>query len=697
MKTNIKIVCIAIMLTFVCVSPVYAIEQSIANDDDIIQVAIPISASGEDKGTNSVYVEYTEEYLHEISQYTGWQYEIIEVAGTYEDGLQSCLDMLRTGGADLIAPIRYRDRSGNGVYFSQSSYVTGTTILQVPNSVYKGVDFGSEVRVAVLRGSGMQDAANEFLSRNNIVAEYIMCENVDQQIQLVCTDKADVMLNSNLEYIPNMSIVAEFSPQSLYFAATDKSLLKKLEQAIIYIKQANTSFSDDLYQDLYNQYASGSTQKLTLEETLFIEQADPYTVAIMEHNAPYQYIDSETGEFRGIAVDILNNISKTTGVQFEFISVTSWDEMLQLIEEGKVQIVAEMPYDYAFASERDLTITRSYSSSPYVLIAPKTFQGPSSGQQLALPDVSAYTDGYYVGDVIRYSTIEACLEAIRSGDADYTYADLYTAQYYLGDSSYNTFDFTPQSYEPRSICFGVVKPTPHELLSILNKSIHQLSATDMQNIITQNVNPPRSITIFEVILAHPLQALLLIGAVSLLIAGMLTFLLWRKEKISKVLRQRAMEDSLTRLYNASACRSLITQKLLEMEPSRIGAFLIMDMDYFKEINDVYGHHAGDEVLQSFANMLCEVLRDGEIIARIGGDEFVVYLDSIRQEEDILTICNRICNRAHSIVVEEKHITVSIGAVVSKTKDDYDTLYKLADKALYKAKHNERDQFHLIKR
>lgn len=300
MKTNITVFCITIMLTLGFVCPVYALEQSIADDDNTIQVAIPISASSADKATNSVHAEYTEEYLHEISQYTGWHYEIIEVAGTYEDGLQSSLDMLRTGAVDLVAPIRYSDNPENDIYFSQSSYVTGMTILQVPNSVYKGVDLGSEVRVAVLGGSGMLDAANKFFARNNIAAEYITCKNVDEQIQLVCTGEADVMLNSNLEYIPNMSVVAEFSPQSLYFAAKDKALLQELEQAIIYIKQANTSFSHDLYQDLYNQYASGSAQNLTLEENLFIEQAEPYTVAIIDHNAPYQYIDSATGEFRGM-------------------------------------------------------------------------------------------------------------------------------------------------------------------------------------------------------------------------------------------------------------------------------------------------------------------------------------------------------------------------------------------------------------
>lgn len=683
---------LAMILPLICASPTYAMEQTITADNDTIQIAIPIFSSDVGNEEYLAYVGYTKEYLHEISQYTGLQYEIVKVPGTYEKGLQSALDMLRTGAVDLVAPVRYITEIGDDISFSQNSYATVKHIIQVPNCVYDGIELQNKIRVAVLKENGLQNAANDFFARNNITAQYIECKNADEQIQMVYSGKADVMLNSDLEHIPNTSVIAELPPQNLYFAATDKALLKELDQALIHIKQANSSFS----QDLYNKYVTDSSQSLTLEEKVFIEQSEPYAVAIIDGHAPYQYVDQKTGEYRGIAVDLLNYISQKTGLQFEFIAVNSWDEALQCIEEGKVQIIAEMPYDYDFAAERNLTITRSYALSPYVLIAKEAFPGPSSDQRLALVDINAYSDGYYIGNVIRYSTTEECIEAIRSGEADYTYVDLYTVQYYL-DADYHRFGFTPQSYEPHSVCFGIAKPTPYELLSILNKSINQLSATDMQNIITPNVNPPRDITIIDVILAHPLQSLVLIGAVGLLMACLLIFLLWRKEKISQALRMKAMEDGLTHLYNATACRKLVTHKLAEMKPTQSGAFLIMDMDNFKEINDQFGHHARDVVLQSFAAMLRNTLQGDEIIARIGGDEFVIYLESIKQEENLLSICDRICTQARSICIGEHHITISIGAVVSQAKDDYDTLYKLADKALYESKHNRKDRFHFAQR
>ena len=205
-----------IILALVCISPSYATGQTSDSKANIIRIAIPISSDNPDTEEDSAYVGYTVEYLHEISQYNGWQYEIIKVPGTYEEGLQKALNMIRAGTADLVAPIQHDEDVGDGIYFSQNSFVTGMTVLQIPNSVYNGAGIREKVRVAALDGSIMKASANEFFKRNNIIPEYISCRDIESQIETVCSGDADVMLNSDLEHIANMSIVAEFSPQPLY-------------------------------------------------------------------------------------------------------------------------------------------------------------------------------------------------------------------------------------------------------------------------------------------------------------------------------------------------------------------------------------------------------------------------------------------------------------------------------------------------
>ena len=660
---------------------------------DTIRVAIPVSTDEIDRDTRQGYIGYTMEYLHEIAQYTGWQYEVLEVSDSYDDGLEAALDMVRRGEADLVAPVQYEDDATEGIYFSQNIYATAMTILQVPNAVYQGLELSGTLRVAALAGSGMQAAADDFFERIGVQPVYVLCRTVDEQIQAVCSGEADAMLNSNLEYIPDMSLVAEFSPQALYFAAGDQQLLQELDDAVVYIKQANPSYS----RELYMSYFAASSQALTLEETTFIEQSAPYVVAVLDHNAPYQHFDSETGEFCGIAVDLLRHISQETGLQFTFVTVNSWDELLQKMETNEVQMVAAMPYDYSFASQRNLTISRSFASSPYMLLARPGFSGPVEGQQLALTEVSTYTEGNYVGDVTRYSNMGQCIEAVQTGNADYTYVDLYTAQYYLNDPHYRALNLTPQSYTPRTLCFGLSKPTPHQLISILNKSIYQLSAANLQAIINQNVNPPREMTITDIMVDYPLESVAIIGILGLLVAGLLLFFLWEKERVSRVLRKKAMEDSLTHLYNASAYRKLVVKHLKQMEPNQMGAFLILDLDNFKKVNDANGHQTGDRILRHFAALMQNVVGDGGILARVGGDEFAAFFPSVEGVEDIAAVCGRICMETHTILVEKQEISVSIGGAPVRAGDDYDALYRLADGALYKAKGDQKDQYRLALR
>lgn len=130
----------------------------------------------------------------------------------------------------------------------------------------------------------MKEIADQFFEKNQIALQYVICQSVEEQPQAVISGQTDVMLNCDLESIPNMSIVAEFSPYPLYFASGDQALLQELDQAILYVKQANGAFSSELYK----KYMVRDSQERTLEEMSFIEEADPFVVAIFIHNAPYQ-------------------------------------------------------------------------------------------------------------------------------------------------------------------------------------------------------------------------------------------------------------------------------------------------------------------------------------------------------------------------------------------------------------------------
>jgi diguanylate cyclase (GGDEF)-like protein len=129
------------------------------------------------------------------------------------------------------------------------------------------------------------------------------------------------------------------------------------------------------------------------------------------------------------------------------------------------------------------------------------------------------------------------------------------------------------------------------------------------------------------------------------------------------------------------------------------AVACVDLDNFKAINNSLGHHVGDEVLKVMARRLSGCLRDGDTIARIGGDEFVVSLPDIRSSMNLFQIARKILN-AISLPLEiagrELHITASIGiAIYPEHGKDAETLIKHADLAMYNAKHLGRNRHQIF--
>jgi diguanylate cyclase (GGDEF)-like protein len=113
------------------------------------------------------------------------------------------------------------------------------------------------------------------------------------------------------------------------------------------------------------------------------------------------------------------------------------------------------------------------------------------------------------------------------------------------------------------------------------------------------------------------------------------------------------------------------------------------MDHFKSINDTYGHLAGDEVLIHAALEMQRSIRHGDLVSRVGGDEYMILLHNIETEEQVLAAISRIRKAAEQEVIFGKnHIQpeLSIGYALSPEEGDvFETLYQLADKRMYQDK------------
>lgn len=161
------------------------------------------------------------------------------------------------------------------------------------------------------------------------------------------------------------------------------------------------------------------------------------------------------------------------------------------------------------------------------------------------------------------------------------------------------------------------------------------------------------------------------------------------------LRLKADKDALTGLYNKGTAVTLITEAINQcVAEGQKAAMIMIDLDHFKSVNDTFGHAAGDMILEEAGEKLSATFKGRDIVGRMGGDEFLVFMTDIKGSEDAVGISaklNKILTRPVKNSQGEVTVTASIGiAVLDGAAYDYETLFGMADRALYITKENGRN-------
>ena len=186
--------------------------------------------------------------------------------------------------------------------------------------------------------------------------------------------------------------------------------------------------------------------------------------------------------------------------------------------------------------------------------------------------------------------------------------------------------------------------------------------------------------------------------------GVLTFILLLLQRTSvrqKKMREIASRDGLTQLYNKVGTENLINQWLHSEDSKAGGVMLMMDVDYFKQINDTYGHAVGDRVLYKVGYLLKSSFRENDVVGRIGGDEFLIFMAGVTSEEFAIRRMESLQQYLRELPMDELKghpLTCSMGAAfMPKDGTEFEELYKHADEALYKTKRNGRDGFSIYQK
>lgn len=784
-------------------------------EQKVVKVAYPIQPGLTEVDEQGNYSGYLYEYLEEVSQYTGWEYKFVQVPGQSSTHPTTLMDMLERGEVDLMGALLYSEALVDIFDFVGYSVGTVNTTLETfrndTSTWLQGADIRQRIKVATMEATGARvEEMLAYCRMNRITPEIVVCDSQEGQLQAMREGRADALLNVSISPLEETKIVAKFAPRPFYCAVTKgrTDLVNELNAAIYSMEQADPYFTAQLYEKYFSK--KDTTLVLSDQEQAYVRQAGTHRVGALMGVPPFQDEDQD-GNPRGISFDLLDYISEQSGLSFQVVPVNTQAELDELVAQKAVDMVVGMTYDYDGASAKKITMSRPYTSMQYMLMMnPRISEKELAGKRLALPRDIPY-NGTFLGNVVHYDTLKECIQAVNSGAADYTYADAYSAQFYVNQPEYADLHLVPQSYEAHRTCLGIVKPISAELLGIINKTILATSVENMQRIIYQNTTIQSALTIQNWMKIYPGESLLLVSGVLLCIIGVLTWGLtvrgrlnrkislnmkkytqiyelsserffeydyktntlmvavrdgkasqspdalvhigfdgpeaiadqdalslflellrvkpegieegkflcpdgeehWLRFTIKTIydgaapayvigkianidgereereeLIYRAQHDSLTRLLNTAVFRQQVTEHL--EAPWAQGALLLMDVDYFKVVNDTYGHLEGDRVLVQVADLLRELFNEDEVLGRMGGDEFAVFLRQVKDLDEVNRRCSTLCSRMRAIDFSDgNHITCSIGAALSREGQSYDALYEHADHLLYQAKDNGR--------
>jgi diguanylate cyclase (GGDEF)-like protein/PAS domain S-box-containing protein len=166
------------------------------------------------------------------------------------------------------------------------------------------------------------------------------------------------------------------------------------------------------------------------------------------------------------------------------------------------------------------------------------------------------------------------------------------------------------------------------------------------------------------------------------------------KEAKKALEIMAVEDPLTHLYNRRYMMDQLSKEAERFERYETPfTIIICDIDYFKSINDAYGHNCGDQILVSLSQVLKNALRKIDVLSRWGGEEYLILLPEVDLEAGIF-VANRlreiIEKRVFHYLDEILHLTMTFGVASFKTGDTIETLIKNADDALYRGKNSNKN-------
>lgn len=492
-------------------------EKAPPSAPSIIRVAFPEVEGLSETAEDGTHCGLVVDYLNEIAKYTGWEYEYVDTTG------EKMFEEFLAGEYDLMGGTYYQSALEQYIAYPEYNmgYSKSILLCRKDNQDILTYDLKS------LNGKtiGVYAPAEENIRR---LQDFLQLNRLDCTIkayskQEMAVDgnlypylrngEVDLLLGNIADWNEEFQVVATYDAQPYYLVTTvgNQEVLEGLNMALGKILDAEPTFDEIHYAIHFSDKLLANVQ-LNEGERAYIQQKETVTVAIPKQWHPLSCPNMNSDFHRGLVVDILNQVSAFSGLQFTYQYTNSYQEALQLVQQGQADLLGFYLDSEQEAVKQKLALSTPYAQMTNIVVRNKNVSYPDQGL------VGAVLEGQHLpsdiaAEVKVYSDADAALMAVEKGRVDFIYG--LSAHLEQAFQQHYFSNLVPVTLSDNvGVSFALNHPADSNLLSILNKAIHHLSDEEKAEILSRNtvaIGLNNKVSLKNLVYGNPVEFICIVG------------------------------------------------------------------------------------------------------------------------------------------------------------------------------------------
>ncbi|MGM0415386.1 MAG: transporter substrate-binding domain-containing diguanylate cyclase [Thermodesulfobacteriota bacterium] len=648
---------------------------------------------------------FTVDYLQLLEEKTDLNFEL--VPGSWEENLQR----FRNGEVDLITAISYTQERTAFTRYTEPYYIIPTVVYMREDSFdYQGVDSLQDRTV----GIESEVFYRQYLSQYPRI-DLKEIEQTDELLrQLSFGDIDAVVTNINIgnymvkKYVlENVQLAGRIDIPEIKDEDLRLGVRKDLEELHFRLRNGMSQISPREYKTLQDRWVGFTPEEmlqnnlLPAEYTLLKEYKKRHGGLRLGSHGSWYPVDfsSEKGGHQGISADIFSQLEQKQEIPFTFVPTESFEKAFSALKDGRIDVLpAVVPSSHL---RQELAFTNPYLSLPLVIATRRSeifIQNLTNLKHKQIGYVkrgalgSLLKSKYPELTFVEVSSVPQGLERVRQKD-DFAFVGSVPAiTYAIQKLDYYNIKVSGSLEEKLPLAAAVLKENTH-LLNIVQKSLNSMPLPQRQKLVDNWVSIRFDEKTDYKVVWTTVGIAALVVALSIAWSRKVQMYNAQISRANTLLEEKNIElqrlsvtDKLTGLFNRSKLDHELAAEQRRFERSgQPFSLILLDIDWFKSINDNFGHLTGDKVLKKMADLLKARCRENDIVGRWGGEEFLILCPDT-DLQGASKLAEDIRADVESFTFATGRVTISGGVVVyDEAKLSLDEAVRRADQRLYLAK------------